>query len=504
MKKIIPILIVGILLCTALGAVALKSDVKTQDDTNKGNRVFTHTVFAEDGTATWCSHCPYAHGSLNRIYKIGQYPLLYTSLVADKNVHATARDTEYNLAGYPTVYFDGGYKVDVGSYDNWQQQMSWYNTSIVQSGARAVPDIVTTLNVSWLGNAVMDITIDVKNNDPNLYAGHLHIYVTEVESTMGWVDTQGHKYTFPFLDYAFNGPISIASGDTYTNTINWDGHNYNDGHGNTFGSIQYGNIMIIASVFNATSHQGYSDPPSGYPFNAFYVDDAAGFFVGDIGPNTPSNPNPANGATSVDINKDVSWTGGGTPGLTITYDVYFGTESSPPKVASNQSATTYNPGTLAYSTMYYWKIVAWDQNDNSSEGPIWHFTTINSPNNPPNPPTITGPTNGTTGSTYKYTITGTDPESDTISAYIMWGDGTITDWTTFHDSGVSFTLTHSWTAKGTYTVQVKVKDEHGAESGWATLKVTMPTSFELTNPFLHWFFEHFPNAFPVLRQLLGV
>jgi len=91
-----------------------------------------------------------------------------------------------------------------------------------------------------------------------------------------------------------------------------------------------------------------------------------------------------------------------------------------------------------------------------------------------------------------------------VSAYINWDDNTTTDWTEFHDSGEAFSITHSWAEKGTYNVQVKVKDETGAESDWGTLEVKMPTSFEFNNPFMHWFFEQFPNAFPLLRHLLGV
>ncbi len=500
MKKIIPICIVGILLFTAFGAVAQTND--TEKTTQQGSsRDFTHTVFAEDATATWCGYCHYAREALDKIYTSGDYPFFYVCMVDDKNTHAAARNLEYNVYGFPTVFFDYGYKVSVGGGSGNEAQ---YRSYITQSGARTVANIDVDLNVDWLGDAAMDISVGVTNNEATPYAGYIRVYVCEIESSLNWKDTTGHPYTFPFLDYAFNEQISIPAGETYSNAKTWDGHNYNSGMGQTFDTIQYGNIAVIAAVFNNTKHQGYAYPPSSNPFWAYYADDTAGVLVANTGPYTPSNPNPANGATNVDINKDLSWTGGGSPGITITYDVYFGTASTPPKVSSNQSGTTYNLGTLAYSTKYYWKIVAWDEADNHSEGPIWTFTTMSNPNSPP-VPTITGPEKGSPEKTYKYTITGTDPDTgDTVSAYIEWGDNTTTDWTAFHASGEAFFVTHTWAAKGTYTVKVKVKDDHGAESDWATLTVTMPTSYENANPFLHWLFQHFPNAFPVLRQLLGI
>ncbi|HIH28575.1 MAG TPA: hypothetical protein HA260_02110 [Thermoplasmata archaeon] len=499
MKKIIPICIVGILLCTAIGAVAQTNDA--EKSTNLGPKDFTHTVFAEDATATWCGYCHYAREALDTIYTSQDYPFYYICLVDDKNTHASDRINDFNLYGFPTVFFDYGYKVVVGG---WTGAQAAYRTAITQCGARTVANIDVNLNVVWQGSAVMDISVSVTNNEAAPYVGHLHVYVCEIESSLNWKDTTGHAYTFPFLDYAFNEGITIPVGGTYSNAVNWVGADHNSGMGQTFASIQYGNIAVIAAVFNNTMHTSYAYPPSSNPFNAYYVDDAAGFLVADTGPFVPSSPSPANGATNVALTKDLTWTGGGSPGTTITYDVYFGTASTPPKVASNQSATSYDTGTMAYSTKYYWKIVAWDQNQNSAQGPIWSFTTLTNPNSPPDTPTITGPAKGAPGSTYKYTITGTDPDGDMVSAYINWDDNTTTDWTEFHDSGEAFSITHAWAEKGTYNVQVKVKDETGAESDWGTLEVKMPTSFEFNNPFMHWFFEQFPNAFPLLRHLLGV
>jgi hypothetical protein len=485
-KKILLITVIGLLLLSGMDVVALNNDITPSNTMKTGNRDFTHTVFAEDGTATWCGFCHYAREALQSIYDSGDYPFYYVCMVDDMNSHAEARNVEYNLQAFPVVFFDGGANVQLGGDTDNEAN---YRQAIVQTGVQPVADIDVSLNVDWLGDAAMDISVTVQNNQAQPYDGHIHVYVTEVSSSMGWSDTTGHPYTFPFLDYAINQPISIAEQDTWTDSVTWDGHDYNDGHGHNFGSIQYGNIMVIAAVFNNTIHQAYSYPPNEGPFNAHYVDDAAGFFVGSTGPNPPTNPHPTNGATNVTITQDVTWTGGPSG---VTYDVYFGTMNPPQKVIGNQSASTYDPGTLGYQTSYYWRIVSWNSEGNSTQGPLWHFTTLINPNNAPSLPEITGPAQGKPGLTYKYTITAIDPEQDMLYCFVEWGDNTTTNLAGPFNSGNPFSVTHSWVVKGTYTVRVKVKDEHGAESPWATLDVKMPASYVFGQPFIQWLFERFP------------
>jgi len=94
-------------------------------------------------------------------------------------------------------------------------------------------------------------------------------------------------------------------------------------------------------------------------------------------PNTPgqaSNPSPSNGATDVEIDADLSWTAGS--GSTSS-DVYFGT-SSPGTFQGNQTATTFEPGTLANDTTYYWRIDEVNAGGTTT-GTVWNFTTIVAP-----------------------------------------------------------------------------------------------------------------------------
>ena len=122
--------------------------------------------------------------------------------------------------------------------------------------------------------------------------------------------------------------------------------------------------------------------------------------------------------------------------------------------------------------------------------------------NPPNTPTITGEINGEIQTSYDYTIQTTDPDHDDVQYYIDWGDQTfnITD---LKESGVQIMESHTWSIKGTYSVKVKAIDIYYAESDWVTLQVTMPYSSNKPLPqFLELLFQRFPNAFPLLRQLM--
>lgn len=91
-------------------------------------------------------------------------------------------------------------------------------------------------------------------------------------------------------------------------------------------------------------------------------------------PGPASHPNPPDGAAPVNITADLGWKAG--RGAT-SHDVYFGT-SNPPPFIRNQPYTIYDPGTMDYITMYYWRI---DEVNKwgTTMGPVWSFTTIMSP-----------------------------------------------------------------------------------------------------------------------------
>lgn len=93
-------------------------------------------------------------------------------------------------------------------------------------------------------------------------------------------------------------------------------------------------------------------------------------------PPCATNPNPVSGSTGVTIDPVLSWSAvTGADG----YKVYFGTDN-PPASYITQPGTSYTPGTLAYSTMYYWKVVPFNASGEATGCSTWSFTTENDPN----------------------------------------------------------------------------------------------------------------------------
>ena len=93
-------------------------------------------------------------------------------------------------------------------------------------------------------------------------------------------------------------------------------------------------------------------------------------------PNTPASPSPSDNSTNEALNVNLSWSGGDPDGDPVTYDVYFGTATSPPLVSDNQTSTSYDAGTLINNTKYYWSITAEDNNGEQASSATWEFTTI--------------------------------------------------------------------------------------------------------------------------------
>ncbi len=111
-------------------------------------------------------------------------------------------------------------------------------------------------------------------------------------------------------------------------------------------------------------------------------------------------------------------------GDNMTFNVYFEENDTTPDVliSENQTYKWIKIDNLNYSTLYYWKIVAWDEYGLSTSGPIWKFTTTSVPNDPPYKPSDPTPKNGSVniGIDTMLKWTGGDPDPDDSVVYDVY------------------------------------------------------------------------------------
>jgi hypothetical protein len=167
-------------------------------------------------------------------------------------------------------------------------------------------------------------------------------------------------------------PANNATNVSTLAELSWTGIAEANSHDVYFGTVSPGTFQTNTAA--TTFNPGMMTPSTKYYWR---IDEVNGVTIatGDVwsfttGSNIATNPNPANGAVSVSVTGTLSWTAGVTA---ASHDVYFGT-SNPPASIGNQGGTTYNPGTLAISTTYYWRIDE-VKDSNVYTGTVWNFTT---------------------------------------------------------------------------------------------------------------------------------
>ena len=210
-------------------------------------------------------------------------------------------------------------------------------------------------------------------------------------------------------------------------------------------------------------------------------------------PYVPSEPNPENGSMNVSIDTDLSWTGGDPDGNNVTYDVYFGTSSPPGLLVENLTESMYNLTTLNYSTLYYWKIIAIDDENETTEGPEWEFTTQNQPNHPPYLPSDESPENDSIGVSIENLVLsweGGDPdENDTVTYDVYFGDTVSPVKVSANQTAVTYSVSETLENNTMYYWRIVSWDSHKVSTIgdlWHfTTKSEEPLTVIITKPLNH-------------------
>jgi hypothetical protein len=176
--------------------------------------------------------------------------------------------------------------------------------------------------------------------------------------------------------------LSWRPGDLAVSHDIYVGENFDDvdsGAEGTFQGNQTGTFLVVG-------FPGMAFPEGLAPGTTYYwrIDE-----VNDTEPNSPWKgpvwsfsvppktayfPNPADGAESVAVNVELSWTAGFGSKL---HHVYFGDNFDDVNNAAGalpQGAATHTPGPLKMAKTYYWRVDEFDAVD-TFKGDVWSFTT---------------------------------------------------------------------------------------------------------------------------------
>jgi len=176
--------------------------------------------------------------------------------------------------------------------------------------------------------------------------------------------------------------LSWSAGDFAVSHDVYLGDNFcdvNAGAESTFQGNQVGTFYVVG-------FPGFAYPDGLVPGTTYYwrideVNDAdpnspwkGDIWSFSIPPKTAYFPNPADSAESVELNANLSWTGGFGAKL---HTVYFGENFDDVSSAAGglpQGTTTYTPGPLELAGTYYWRVDEFDAVD-TFKGEVWSFTT---------------------------------------------------------------------------------------------------------------------------------
>jgi uncharacterized protein (TIGR02145 family) len=246
---------------------------------------------------------------------------------------------------------------EYGGLYQWNEMMQYTTTQGVQGICPADWHIPT--DDEW---KILEGTVDSQYpvGDPiwNTFGWRGFDAGLNLKSTSGWVDNGNGTDLYGFT--AIPGGYRIGGG-IFLNT----GFN-----ANFWSSTLWGNI----DAWHHGLHKNYNE------VRRFSLPKENGYSIRclkdeNMPPEPPSFPNPEDGTENQSIEIDLSWTCTDPESDPLTYDIYFGTEATPPLVITGHIETNYDQGTMGTNTEYFWKIVAHDDHNNTIEGPVWSFIT---------------------------------------------------------------------------------------------------------------------------------
>ena len=158
-------------------------------------------------------------------------------------------------------------------------------------------------------------------------------------------------------------------------------------------------------------------------YNGYDWYETCGSLIVNQPPDMPFAMTPPDGATGIVFDFNLEWICGDPENDPMLFELYFGNSNPPPFFQSGIDTTVYFVSQLDFGMPYFWKIVAFDDHGNMTEGPVWSFQTMMC-----NPPTPWAGSDATICEGSAYQIEGATGGPEIYN--MMWttnGDGTFSD-----------------------------------------------------------------------------
>lgn len=392
----------------------------------------------------------------------------------------------------------------------FEPDCTWITVEPEEGFSSGEEDIVNvTINALGMQPGEYECTITIYSNGGT---GTFPVYVTIIESNQE-LSYDPHSYDFGDVPQYSLVTTNLSIWNSGTGTIYyWIDDSYTfcvvePWSGSSQGEVNIHTIMCFTSGLELGPNQCeltiYSNGGNGIVTIYVNVTPQSGFNY----PPMYSNENPSDGAMGISINTttlsvyiyDID---GDTFDWSFVPSPNIGTSGG---IGESNGTKTCSISGLEYDTTYTWYVNATDPSGSGETiTESYTFTTESLQNFPPSAPIISGSRDGSAGSPYSYNFLSTDQNNDDICYYIDWGDGILTEWTSYQAQGQpGYNEDHTW-SKGAYTIKAKVKDNKGEESGWSFFEITMSKDKVINTPFnrLNNFLENHPNLFPFLKLIL--
>lgn len=317
----------------------------------------------------------------------------------------------------------------------------------------------------------VDVDIDVHNHMPSATTGYVNVLMDWNQNGV-WGDAGEHVLiNFP-IPNPFDGPISLLQPPTF---------------------IIGQNTGYVWTRFSITEQQV---PTNWIGDGAFEDGETEDYLMKVVQSqnNPPLTPSTPSGQTSGFVGINYTYT-------TSTTDpdndnVRYGWDSNADGLVDYWSGYYISGATCSVNVVfnspgtYQLSAMAEDVGGlQSSFSQPLTVTISQGQNNPPlTPSTPSGPTSGTTGTSYTYSTSTTDPDGDNVKYGWDWNaDGTVDQWDdnggSYYSSGLTVSMSHTFTTAATYNVQVKAEDVLGAQSPFSqTLTVVITTNTAPSTP----------------------